>query len=66
MGSPAWACAILPGALLLVIGWWVLNRVAVPYATATVDERQTQVRNQAFFRAYQFLASLSVLILFYL
>ena len=47
-------------------GWWVLNQVAVPYSTGAVDERQTQVRNQAFFRAYQFLASLSVLVLFYL
>lgn len=66
LGSAAWAFAILPGTLLLVGGWWVLNQVAVPYATATIDERQTQVRNQAFFRAYQFLASLSVVILFYL
>lgn len=64
--SIALAIAAAPGALLTAYGWWVLNQVAAPYSTDRTDERQTQVRNQAFFRAYQIIAGLSFLFLFYL
>jgi cell division protein FtsW (lipid II flippase) len=64
--SLAWAIASAPCALLMGYGWWVLNQVAAPYSTPQTDERQTQVRNLAFFRAYQIIAALPFIFLFYL
>ncbi len=64
--SIVWALGAIPGLLLMGYGWWVLNQVAAPYSTDQTDERQTQVRNQAFFRAYQVIAGLSLIFLFYL
>jgi hypothetical protein len=64
--SVAWAVAAAPCALLMGYGWWVLNQVAAPYSTDQTDERQTLVRNQAFFRAYQIIAGLTAVFLFYL
>lgn len=64
--SLAWALSAIPGLLLMGYGWWVLNQVAAPYSTDQADERQTQVRNQAFFRAYQIIAGLTAVFLFYL
>lgn len=64
--SIALALVAAPGGLLLAYGWRVLNQVASLYSAPQSDERQTQVRNQAFFRAYQIIAGLSVIFLFYL
>jgi len=64
--SALWALGTIPGIVLMGYGWWVLNQVAAPYSTEQSDERQTQVRNQAFFRAYQIVAGLAFLFLFYL
>lgn len=59
------ALAALPAALVLVTGWWVLNEVAKPYSGDKLDERELQVRNSAFFRAYQIIAGLTALALIY-
>jgi hypothetical protein len=64
--SVPWALSAIPGLVLMGYGWWVLNQVAAPYSAEQTDERQTQVRNQAFFRAYQIIAGLGFVFLFYL
>lgn len=56
---------LLPSAVALMSAFWALSQVALPYATEgtgrkaeLVDERQLQVRDRAFYRAYQILSSL--------
>ena len=57
--------ASIPGGILCALGWWVLNEVARPYSGKFLDERQLQIRNHAFFRAYQVVASVTALGLIY-
>jgi hypothetical protein len=57
--------AAVPAGLLSILGWWVLNQVAVPYSKKDLDERELQVRNQAFFRSYQCVAGATALALLY-
>ena len=57
----------------VMFGWWVLNQIAVPYAVngsgsgamMANDERQSQVRDRAFFRAYQAVCAMVVFFLIY-
>jgi hypothetical protein len=65
LGSLPIALTAIPAALILVTGWWVLNEVAKPYSADKLDERELQVRNQAFFRSYQIIAGLTALGLIY-
>lgn len=57
--------ALLPVGLLLVFAFLALSQIALPYSSEGVgvtlpplDERQVQVRDRAFYRAYQILASI--------
>jgi len=59
------AAGLLPSGLALISAFWALSQLALPYATEgtgrnaeLVDERQLQVRDRAFYRAYQILSSL--------
>ncbi len=64
-GSLPIALAAIPAAMFLVTRWWVPNEVAKPYSADKLDERELQVRNQAFFRSYQIIAGLTALGLIY-
>lgn len=64
-GSLPIALTAIPAAMLLVTRWWVLNKVVKPYSADKLDERELQVRNQAFFRSYQIIAGLTALGLIY-
>ncbi len=55
---------LLPSGLALMSAFWAISQLALPYATEgmgrneqLVDERQLQVRDRAFYRAYQILSS---------
>lgn len=59
------AAGLLPSGVALMSAFWALSQLALPYATEgagreaqLVDERQLQVRDRAFYRAYQILSSL--------
>lgn len=58
------AAGLLPSGLALMSAFWAISQLALPYATEgsgrneqLVDERQLQVRDRAFYRAYQILSS---------
>lgn len=59
------AAGLLPSGVALMSAFWALSQLALPYTTEgtgrkaeMVDERQLQVRDRAFYRAYQILSSL--------
>lgn len=63
---------LLPAGLLLMSAFLALSQLALPYADEGVgvtltpmDERQLQVRDRAFYRAYQWLSSLAGLWIVY-
>jgi hypothetical protein len=65
---PAWYGAGLAPMAVVAMTFWVLNQFSVPYAEASgaaPDERQVEVRNRSFFRAYQFLAGITSFWLLY-
>jgi len=55
--------------LLVAYGWWVLNRFALLYCeegasrASLVDERQSALRDHAFYRSYQCLCGMVALLL---
>jgi hypothetical protein len=64
--------ALLPTAAVLVWSFMALSQIALPYASESVgvklpelDERQLQVRDRAFYRAYQVLSSVAGLWIVY-
>ena len=59
------AAGLLPSGVALMSAFWAVSQLALPYSTEgsgrkpeLVDERQLQVRDRAFYRAYQILSSL--------
>lgn len=59
------AIGLLPAGAVLLSAFLALSKFALPYSTegsgrqtALVDERQIQVRDRAFYRSYQVIASL--------
>jgi len=64
-----WLLGGLLFGLLVAYGWWVLNRFALLYCAegascgSLVDERQTALRERAFYRSYQFLCGMVALVL---
>jgi|GEM_PF-5482559 len=65
LALPSLGLLAIPAAMFWVLVWRVLNEVAKPHSGYSLDERQLQVRNQAFFRAYQVVAGLTALGLIY-
>ena len=58
----AFALLLIPAGALLLGSFYTLSQLALPYAEdasgrATMDERQIQVRDRAFYRAYQILSA---------
>lgn len=63
---------LLPSGFLLMSAFWTLSQVALPYTDQgagvtlpPMDERQIQVRDRAFYRAYQGISSVAGLWIVY-